>query len=160
MKQKAIDFWGVWVGAWIGLDLAPGAETETEGAIPMPDGSVLRTPARIRRAPDDPARPDLIELSAESTLAGEGARKAFARAMGAILERLPERKDKFAADAIEEFSRSTKASAVVDPRTLVPARAKLEIAVTIALKGMGKRTDTERREYVFDWSGGKSPVKK
>ena len=162
MKQKATDFWGIWVGAWVGVDLEPGKEMPSEQEIPFPDGSKVKAQARIRREPDPAGEDGRVALSMTSNLSGEEARKAFGRMMEELMGKIPPPKDSrvFSADQVEEFSRSMKSSVVTDPRTLRPSRSSLEAVSTVAIKGQGRRIEVERHEYVFEWSAASEKTPK
>ena len=163
MRQKAFDSWMLWVGAWVGLHLAPGESLHTELEVPMPDGAIAKAPTIVRHLGLKPAKaaglpPQLAHLNADSVLEGDDVRRALGRVVADLLTQSPPPQGLPPdPDMIESFRRTSRLSVLTDPATLRPQEASLETTQAIALKGLGSRTTLERHEYTFEWVTGDAP---
>lgn len=143
IKEKAVEIWGLWVGAWIGLDLAPGQERVVEDTVES-FGAVAPRQVRVRHeGPADP--PGHVRLGLVSTveLRGPQVKQMVEAMMG---ERLPEKGEKSLQDLL--ISRVDRFDVVVDPTRLRPHRAVHEEIRSV--NGEPKRS--RRATYTFDWS--------
>lgn len=144
------DLWALWVGAWIGLQLAPGAVAEFPGALKLGElilpvtqryehrGSIAEEPSRVA-----------IALTSRFELTS-GVDTALAEAFGRLAEgyglRVPQ-------GDLSKIGLRREASLAVDtdPRTLRPHRARMEVVVAVH-DGELTRTGREVQEYRFDWT--------
>ncbi len=148
LEQKMLDFWRAWVETWLEMDLGPGDAGEGTIGFPLPDGSVVPAVATLRNHGPEPDAAGHVHLSFVTVLEGAEAKAAMARFLAKLAAGGPK---PFPADALEEFRKETRLEAVTDLATLKPLRCETEATTTIAIRGEGRKTETERHEYTFEW---------
>ncbi|KFE67306.1 hypothetical protein [Hyalangium minutum] len=155
MKQKAGDFWNVWVGAWVGTDLAAGAERS--GTVPMqlPSGPV-DSQVTVRHRGPEAGRKGAVRLEMETVLEGEPFRKGMAGVMAQMM------KAAGPADKTPDFNAMLKSArrvstleVVTDAATLRPYSARTSQVTKLQVEGQ-EREEVEEREYSFAWSTQKA----
>ncbi len=150
MKQKSIDFWQLWVGAWVDAKLpVRGARSETQ-TFPMPDGSKVDGKVTFIHRGIDKANPKFVELELEGRLEGE----AVTRAMRRFLETMsgaPADSHAHADESIASISKITSMRVLTDPTTLRPRMAESEAIMQVTSKTGESQKQVERHSYQFDW---------
>jgi hypothetical protein len=151
MKQRAGDFWGVWVGAWVGTDLAAGEERAGTMTIQLPTGPV-DSPMTMRHRGEDASFKGAVRLEMETVLKGEAFRKAMVSMLSQMSQSVGVRQGT-APDfdtMLKSASRVTTMEVVTDGATLRPYTARLAWVTRLKLDDQ-EREEREEREYSFAW---------
>ncbi len=146
--------WDIWVGDWVGFDLAPGASAD--GEVPVdaanPEGAKQKLHVENRGAAD--GHPGALSFASTLTLDGEAGaammRPMFDGMMGGMA---PDERQKMEA-VLAGLSASIvrEGTVVTDPATLRPVAATMTKTTVMQLAAMGMdQTKTETHEYTFDW---------
>lgn len=154
IKNKSADYWQSWVGAWVGLELAPAESVETITSLPFPDGSSIETPLVYYNHGAQQGSPTLVRLTASSVLEGPQARAAMLRFFENLSKSASQKPGtkKFTKSMLKEFKRESTISVITDPANLRPAKAEIRSITTIHIQGEGRKQQREIREYTFHWS--------
>lgn len=144
------DLWALWVGAWIGLQLAPGEVAEFPGTLELGE-LILPVTQRYEHRGSIAADPSRVALALTSRFElTRGVDATLAEAFGRLAEdyglRVPQ-------GDLARIGLRREASIAVDtdPRTLRPNRARMEVVVAVH-DGELTRTGREVQEYRFDWA--------
>jgi hypothetical protein len=157
MKAKSQDFWRVWVQTWLMSQPTVGKDKTLEIEIPLLGGLKMNAPLTVRN--EGPVRENAseVKLTAQTVLEGEPARKALQDMMMTLVAKVPPKEGvkPFSPDMIKSLKRSTKFVVVTNPQTMQPQSAESESIIDLAIEDQQK-TETEKHEYVFDWSANAS----
>jgi len=157
MKQKAGDFWSVWVGAWVGTDLAAGEKYSGTVPVQLPAGPVDSAVTMHHRGPDT-SHKGAVRLELETVLEGEPFRKAMVGLLAQMMKgSVPQDKAPDFDAMLKSARRVSNVEAVTDAATLRPYSARAA-QVTYLKVGDQEREEREEREYSFAWpaqKGGK-----
>lgn len=147
LRERAGDTWRGWVGAWVGVDLAPGEELDAVEEVAVP-GKVLRAPVRYQRDPDPVDAPGMAKLTRTAVFSGPEMDAFMAnvlvglgRATGSDAER----------DMVRSARRTTTITAATDPATLRPGVVSYVTETSLELKAQPAQTQRQVRAATFDW---------
>lgn len=151
LEQACGDHWNVWVGAWVGFDVAPGGEEQGDRELPFMGTAV---PACVTMRNQGPAtdHPGYFELSITSVSDGPSARDALAESLDATGQGN-------GADGLREVSMSSHVVAVTDPQSQKPLRSSRTKTTRIVMQGAIPQEQVERAEYTFHWDGDPAAAK-
>lgn len=151
LLTKAGDHWTTWVGAWAGLELAPG---ESRDGIEEVAFGERQVPMRVRYQHHGPVAgaSGLVRVSFTSTLDDETGWRAMRHAVVDIQRDAGRAMSSEEEKALDEmsFRRVIRLDADTDPATLRSSRTRYQMVTTLSAKG---RLDVRRdvREDRFDW---------
>ncbi|WP_433933784.1 hypothetical protein AB3662_05130 [Sorangium cellulosum] len=151
---KAGDHWMTWVGAWAGLELAPGESREAVDEVAFGERQV---PMRVRYEHHGPAAgpSGLVRVSFTSTLDDETGWRAMRHVVTDMQRDAGHELSSDEEKALDQisFRRVIRLEAETDPATLRSSRARYEMVMEFGAKG--KKGPRERRRDVredrFDW---------
>ncbi len=150
LKSKVADYWNVWVGGWLGLQIAAGEQAEATTNVPMPDGSLVEAPLRFSHEGAVEGNEGLVRLTAVALLEGPEATRALERSVRKMAEGAggaePPPEPMF-----ENFRRITTVTVETDPATLRPAHTMQETLIELTSATGEVRKQREVREHTFDW---------
>lgn len=148
LRERAGDYWRVWVGAWVGLDLAPGEMLDGVEELPVGDG-VLRAPVRYRNDGPVPGNPRLLRVARVSTLAGPEVEAFLARVLMGVGTATGK---PVTADSVRSARRTTTIVAETDPATLRPLRTEYTTETELEVRDQPMQTQKQVQETTFDWN--------
>lgn len=150
-KEKAAEFWKIWVDTWIGCNPAPGQTAAFEIEIPLENGGAVRTPLIVRS--DAGGAPGQVRFSAQTTLAGQPALKAMGATVKRLMEMSPPAKGEkpFSMSMIKSLKRTIKYSVVTNPKTLQPLKSDWETDIDMTINNE-KTSSVEKHSYIFSWA--------
>jgi hypothetical protein len=154
MKQRASDFWGAWVGAWVGTDLAAGEERK--GTVPMqlPSGAVDSMVTMHHRGPDA-SHKGAVRLEMETVLEGEPFRKAMVGMISQMMQAAAPQNAPDIETMLKSARRVSHVEVVTDAATLRPYSARMAQVTKIQMANQ-EREEREEHEYSFVWSAQKA----
>ncbi|WP_437735189.1 hypothetical protein [Sorangium sp. So ce1335] len=151
LLTKAGDHWTTWVGAWAGLELAPGESREGVEEVAVGERQV---PMRVRYDHHGPvAGPSgLVRVSFTSTLDDETGWGAMRHAVVDMQRDAGHELSTEVEKALDQISlrRVIRLEAETDPATLRSIRARYEMVMEFSAKGRKERR-RDVREDRFDW---------
>ena len=145
LRERAGDTWRGWVGAWVGIDLAPGEVMDGIEELVVP-GGVLRAPVRYRR---DAAAPGVARMSRIATLAGPEVEAFLASVLVGVGRATG---NAASTDMVRSARRTTTLTADTDPATLRPLRATSTTETELEVNGEAPQTQKQVRQTEFDWT--------
>lgn len=148
LRERAGDTWRGWVGAWVGLTLAPGEALDGVEELPVPGGT-LRAPVRYRRDELSSLSAQRARMTRIATLAGPEV-EAFLASVLIGVGRATGRP--FTADLVQSARRTTTMTADTDPATLRPDVTSFSTETELDVKGEAPRTQRQVRGTNFDWA--------
>lgn len=152
MKQKSIDFWLIWVGAWVDARVNTAGATRTETQpFPMPDGTKVDGKVTYKNAGAAKGDPKLVQLELESRIEGAEATAAMRRFFEKFADAAPGGHGGHAAEAIASVSKVSTFRAITDPSTLRPKEAVSEQVMTVTSQKGEAQKQVERHAYQFEW---------
>lgn len=152
MKQKSIDFWLIWVGAWLDARVTTAGATRNETQMfPMPDGSKVEGKVTYKHAGAAKGDPKLVQLEFESRIEGAEATAAMRRFFEKFADAAPGGHGGHDADAIASVSKVSTFRTITDPSTLRPKEAVSEAVMTVTSQKGEAQKQVERHSYQFDW---------
>jgi hypothetical protein len=155
MKQKAGDFWGVWVGAWVGTDLTAGEKRSATVPMQLPAGPVDSKVTLHHRGPDA-SQKGAVRLELESVLEGEPFRKGMVGMLSQLTRgTVPQDKAPDFETLLKSARRVSNVEVVTDPATLRPYSARSAQVTHLVVEDQ-ERQEREEREYSFAWPAQKA----
>ena len=153
MRQKVADFWGVWVGTWVGIDLAANEEVTGTMPIQLPSGPVDSAVIVRHRGPDA-SQKGAVRLEMETVLEGEPFRKAMSGMISQMMQGAPKTEGADFDAMLKSARRVSRVEVVTDAATLRPYSARASQVTKIQVEST-EREDVEEREYSFAWPAQK-----
>ena len=148
VQARAVDFWGIWVSAWLDYDFQDSAELEVTGEMPLPSGTVLETLMRVRHLGPEPGREGFVRLSMQNRLTGDEVRDAMIATLNQMAESIGE--PPVPDDAITSVDIHDDIWVVLRPGTMQPVEALSERRTVIKGKD-GEKDTVDRRHYKLEW---------
>lgn len=150
LREGASEFWRAWVGVWVGQVVPPGAEVRRPFDTRLPEGLVA--PGMLFLRNEGLGADGLAHLVATSVMEGEGFTGALAGFMQQVAATSPVPDERaFTTDLVESARKEVTVRATLRPDTLQPAQVAIEQATMVRVRGQGRRCETLRRRYDFDW---------
>jgi hypothetical protein len=152
-RSKAGEIWMIWVGTWIGMDLAPGQERKGTMRLTLPGGPT-DMPSTLRHHGAAPQKAGAIRLELETVLDSEPYRQAIARSMALVCRNALARDpaDPCASETLASARRVNTLEAVSDAKTLRPFSARAVQVNTFVVEGKTPVIQHEERTYDFSWA--------
>ena len=149
LRAAVASTWAAWAGAWIELDLAPGAEVRRPSEVSLLGTRILQTETVRNLGPAADAACK-VRLRSETELDDQVAglvRRALDAARGPTTGSPPER----APASIDTVEGTATAEVLTDPATLMPTVATREKAIHVTFDDGREVTSVEKHRYEFEW---------
>lgn len=150
LADRVTDDWEAWVGAWVGVEVAPGQTveftTETEAY-----GQLIPTSVRIEHLGVEGDDAKLVRLRLRSRMSGPELVKALRGALEAMSQTFGTPADE--AERVQSAAKSTEIELLTDPDTLLPHYSLIEDRMHLEMQGEEPIEQRERREIEFRWRG-------
>jgi hypothetical protein len=149
MEEKAMSFWNLWVGNWVGMPSTPGAEFSLPASLPLPWGDLVDIDYAIRTTAAEPNSKNWVRISCEGMLSGDdlvdAMRPGFER-----MQREMGASQPMDWEALRDASLVQNSWVVLDPATMRPREAYAEQGLNDFMVA-GQTQTAETRHYTFVW---------
>lgn len=151
VEAKVGDYWNLWVGAWIGVELNKGDDVAFVAQVPVGAVTVPQS-TRIEHLGEPNDYPGHVHLRMTSTLEGPEFQTAMKGFIEQMLANMPEAKNP--PDSLPEMNlrRTSVIEVYTDSRTLRPAYAMSDMRLTAEAAGQTPKNRHDRQEFHFSWS--------
>lgn len=149
LEQACGTDWQLWVGSWIGCDLASGTEATSEGTTTILAAEVTGKVV-MRNHGDVPEHPGHVRLSVTKLVEGEAATAQLVKLLNGL--KGEGGKAPLDPELLEDVRAELVGEVIVERATLRPLRATRTKAIKIKVRGEKVREENERATFEFDWT--------
>lgn len=146
IEQKLGDYWKTWAGAWLGLELAPGAHVDQPQEIELPDGGSMKLPSRITHKGTIEGSGGLVLLERVQVLEGPEATRLMVDVVRSMAELAGAGANAPGSEHMQGLRREVTLRAAMDPATSRTHRVRSEMVIT-----MNGTRHVQVQDTAFDW---------
>lgn len=144
LKNKLVERWHIWVGAWMNIRLGPGQRIEHMREIPL-GKTLVDAPSVLEHL--GVVGPRTVRLRLTTRLEGDAARDAFQKMMRSVLG------EGASVPQVIEFRRTTAVEVEINVDTGLPRAASTETLSLLHLAGEERRERVETVRYALELIG-------
>ena len=150
LQQSSGDLWNSWVGAWTGLDIAPGQPMQTSVPIETLGGTLTQNIQAEHRGASGQF-PCCVELAMVTEMQGPELLQLMSNEVNELAAAAAASAGPDNVPTFENVTVTSVGRVITDPATLKPRYAALNKIIAVSAEGQPPATRTDKSEFWFSW---------